>query len=1234
MSVITSGSSYKKRALVMFSCALVLCASGAYATRAEASACPCDLWPTSTPSGIDSNDSSSVELGLKFTTDRPGYITGLRFYKSAANTGVHKGNLWDAAGNNLASVTFSGESATGWQQALFAFPVAVTASTTYTISYFAPVGRYSFDSNFFQSATDVSPLHAPSSSMSGGNGVYTYGSSSSFPASTYNATNYWVDPIFDDTAIVSKPVVTSFTAAPASIISGQGSALSWVTQGAVSVSIDSGVGVVSGNSKTVYPATSTTYVLSAVNSAGTTTASVTVAVSTPPLPTPNPILVVTSGSNQFASYYQEILHAEGLNEFSSADITVITPSVLSGFNEVVIGDFTLTPSQVTMFSDWVQAGGNLIVMHPGAQLSSLLGLTYASSTLADGYLRIDTTQAPGAGIVSSAIQYHGTAGSFTLNGARAIATLYSSATTPTPYPAVTTRQVGAGTASAFLFDLARSVVYTRQGNPAWAGQERDNDPAGPIIRADDMMYPDYLDLNNVAIPQADEMQRLFANMLISQNLTTGKTPLPRFWYFPSMDKAVIVAAGDDHATSNGTKTVFDEFIAASPTGCSVGDWACYRATSWIYANTPLSSAAANQYESQGFDIGDHVSTGCANYSSLSQLNAFFTGDLQSFASVFPGLPAQTGNRTHCIPWSDWSSTPKAELAHGIRFDMGYYYWPDSWVQNRPGFMNGSGIPMRYADTDGTTLDVYQQASHMVNESGETWPAGIEAMINGALGAQGYYGAFGTHYDYRGDGFPEMLLASAQAHHVPIVSAQQMLTWVDGRNASSFSGLSWNGTTLSFTVNAAAGARNAYALLPSSAGGNPVSAITFNGATLAFATSTIKGVQYVQFPAVSGSYSVTYAQPAPDTVAPTVPQGVTASPVSQSQVNVSWSASTDLSGVAGYHVFRGSVRVATTTALSFADTGLVAATQYSYAISAFDASGNESATSAVVATTTLAVPPQDTTPPTVASVIPSSASSGVVWNTPITVRFSEAMNPASIGTSTIQLLNASGTPVAATVAYVASTTSAVLTPTSALGANMTYTVKVLGGSADPRVKDVAGNALAATVTSSFTTLAQQTLWASATTPATPSAPDSAAVEIGVKFKSDVAGKIYAIRFYKGSGNTGTHIVHLWSSTGTKLATATASGETASGWQQVTLTTPIAITAGTTYIASYRAPVGHYAGDNNYFGVTGTDSGVLHAPSSAASGGNGVYIYTTSSSGAFPNSSYQATNYWVDVVLKSN
>ena len=159
----------------------------------------------------------------------------------------------------------------------------------------------------------------------------------------------------------------------------------------------------------------------------------------------------------------------------------------------------------------------------------------------------------------------------------------------------------------------------------------------------------------------------------------------------------------------------------------------------------------------------------------------------------------------------------------------------------------------------------------------------------------------------------------------------------------------------------------------------------------------------------------------------------------------------------------------------------------------------------------------------------------------------------------------------------------------------------------------------------------TIWPSTAVPGTADSGPDSAVELGVKFRSDIAGTITGIRFYKGSGNTGTHVGNLWTSSGTLLASATFTGETASGWQQVLFSTPVAVTANTIYVASYHTDVGHYSENQNYFETTGVDSPPLHALANGVSGGNGVYVYGSAS--AFPNQTWNSTHYWVDVVFSS-
>ena len=280
------------------------------------------------------------------------------------------------------------------------------------------------------------------------------------------------------------------------------------------------------------------------------------------------------------------------------------------------------------------------------------------------------------------MQFHGTADRYTLNGATAVATLYSNATTATTNPAVTLRSVGTngGQAAAFTYDLARSVVYTRQGNPAWAGQERDGVRADPVRRlffgakAGDLQ-PDWVDLTKVAIPQADEQQRLLANLIT--RMGADRKPLPRFWYLPRGLKAAVVMTGDDHA-SGGTAGRFDQYNAASPAGCTVADWECVRGTSYIYPE----HADHRTRRPQAYDRAGLRDRACTSRrpDQPARLRELDAGALRRRSSTrswprsprkFTSIPAPATNRTHCIAWSDWATQPKVELRqrHPARHEL-------------------------------------------------------------------------------------------------------------------------------------------------------------------------------------------------------------------------------------------------------------------------------------------------------------------------------------------------------------------------------------------------------------------------------------------------------------------------------------------------------------------------------------------------------------------------------------
>lgn len=135
----------------------------------------------------------------------------------------------------------------------------------------------------------------------------------------------------------------------------------------------------------------------------------------------------------------------------------------------------------------------------------------------------------------------------------------------------------------------------------------------------------------------------------------------------------------------------------------------------------------------------------------------------------------------------------------------------------------------------------------------------------------------------------------------------------------------------------------------------------------------------------------------------------------------------------------------------------------------------------------------------------------------------------------------------------------------------------------------------------------------------------ALTTGVKFRSTTAGTVTEVRWYKQPNDTGSHVVTIWNGS-TQVASTVAQNETASGWQTVPLTAPIA--ANTLYTVSVFHPSGGYVTKLNGM-AAGLTSGPLSMPASGVVGGNGVYAYGSSSQN--PVQSYAASDYAIDVTF---
>ena len=184
--------------------------------------CPCGLFGQNyTPAVTPRTTPRRYELGVKFQSSVPGWVAGVRFYKGAGNTGPTPARLWTPSGTQLATGTFTNETASGWQTLTFANPVQISANTTYVVSYYAPNGHYAADGDLFDSAAEHarrSPRRE--SRVHGVPAAATASTTRAAPASRPRPTtapSYGVDVIFDTTQPPGQPpTVTSVTPYPGS----------------------------------------------------------------------------------------------------------------------------------------------------------------------------------------------------------------------------------------------------------------------------------------------------------------------------------------------------------------------------------------------------------------------------------------------------------------------------------------------------------------------------------------------------------------------------------------------------------------------------------------------------------------------------------------------------------------------------------------------------------------------------------------------------------------------------------------------------------------------------------------------------------------------------------------------------------------------------------------------------------------------------------------------------------
>lgn len=1164
-------------------------------TTAGAGSCPCTLFGDTVPTVASADDGGSVELGMRLSSDVDGFVTGVRFYKGTGNTGSHTGSFWSADGTLLAQGTFTGGTASGWQMLTFQTPVPIEAGRTYVASYHAPNGHYTAAADYFGSTLDNAPLHAPASSSAAGNGLYAYGSTVTFPSSSYRAANYFVDAVFTRSAPndSTPPSVTSTT--PVDGASGvsttstvQFTFTEPVTTSSTAVTLRAGQQAIAGS--TVQ-----------------TSSRVLEFRPSQPLPTATMVTATVTGVTDVAGNLQaapvSTSFATAQGALASCPCSLFpataTPDVVAADDDNALELGVRFSSDTDGFVTGIRyyrSSGNTGT-HTGtlwaADGTRLATATFTAET-ASGWQQVLFAQpvavTAGTAYVASyhmtAGRYSYTAGAFAAAGVDRAPLHVARSTSAAPSSVYT---YGASAFPTTGSDTNYHVDVLFSGTAAAAPPA---DTTAPTVVTTSPAA------SATAVPLATPLQVTLSEKVAAGSLQMTVTgPNGPVTTVNGLDSTGTVATASPSTPLAGS-TVYTVSVRAT----DLAGNAMPSATTWSFTTADVTPPAVTAATAAG---------GSASVVVTWTTDEAATSTVQYGTSATVLVSTATG--------------PAGVTAHSVTLTglaSGTAYWYRVVSADAAGNTTTAPAVSAQPATVSTRANLALNGATTTSSSVESAPWGAARAVDGITVSAGSSYGWTSSANTRTDHTETFQVDLGQAR-----SVNEIMLWprsdagnvgqgfpAAGTVATSVDGTNWTTVGTISTTQAVTGPQTT----------------TFVNRTARYVRVT--GTSLHPIPNDGNQYRMQFAEvgvygdgSVPDTAVPTVSRvtpaagssgaALTVAPeVTFSEPLVPSSVTVTLTGPAGAAVAAAVVVDSTGTKATLTPTSpLAGSTTYTLAARATDLAGNTMAAAASSTFTTV-----DTTPPTVTAVTPAQGTTGVATGSTFTVVFSEDVAPASLVATVVP---AGGAAVPTTLAYTAASRTLTITPSVLLAGSTAHTITVTGA------KDTAGNPLAAPYSWSVTTTAASVFGAS-DTPPTASVTNTTATEVGMRFQTSAAGWVTAVRFYKGTGATGAHVGSLWDSSGTRLATVQFTSETATGWQTATFSRPVQVRPSSVYTVSYTAPAGRWSSTASYFGAAKV-SGQLTAFANG-SGGNGV----TGTPGTRPQTSAAGANLWVDVVFTTS